>query len=397
MKPVILTFVAYYLPGYRGGGPTRSVANMVEHLSSQFEFKIVTSHTDLGETIPYENIQIDAWNQIGHAKVYYASLKMRNFKQLSRLISDTPHDLMYLNSFFDPVFTLRPLLYRLIGSASSRPLIVAPRGEFSSAALRLKGWKKRPFLLFSRICGFYREAYWHASSVQEAEDIRRTILVHTTKVHMTKAIVVAPDLLFAPEHFPDAKTADFNTNNHRLRVCFLSRIVPMKNLDYALGILAKVKCLVEFNIYGPKEDLTYWRQCEVICAQLPSNVIVNYRGGLPHYRVAQVIAEHDIFFVPSRGENFGHVFLEALSSGVPILVSDNTPWRNLQQTGVGWDISLTEPRLFAEALDEAAKYSPEERQCMRRRCLDFARTKIIDPNVRQLNTDLFINALAIGH
>ena len=38
---VILCFVAYYLPGYRSGGPVRTIANFVDHLGDEFDIRIV--------------------------------------------------------------------------------------------------------------------------------------------------------------------------------------------------------------------------------------------------------------------------------------------------------------------------------------------------------------------
>src|SRR5690606_23072653 len=64
-KPVILTFVHYYLPGYKSGGPVRTIANMVEHLSDQLDFWIVTSDRDALDSDPYPNVTIDAWNAVG--------------------------------------------------------------------------------------------------------------------------------------------------------------------------------------------------------------------------------------------------------------------------------------------------------------------------------------------
>ena len=40
MKPVILTMLAHYLPGYRSGGPLRSVFNLVDHLGDEFTFRM---------------------------------------------------------------------------------------------------------------------------------------------------------------------------------------------------------------------------------------------------------------------------------------------------------------------------------------------------------------------
>jgi len=58
-KLIILTFVGYYLPGYKAGGPIRTVANMVERLGNDFQFKIVTADRDLGDTDNYSSVKID--------------------------------------------------------------------------------------------------------------------------------------------------------------------------------------------------------------------------------------------------------------------------------------------------------------------------------------------------
>lgn len=70
-KPKILTFVSYYLPGYKAGGPLRTIANMVEHLGNDFEFWIVTRDRDLGDTVPYADVIINEWNDVHGAKVFY--------------------------------------------------------------------------------------------------------------------------------------------------------------------------------------------------------------------------------------------------------------------------------------------------------------------------------------
>ena len=48
-------------------------------------------------------------------------------------------------------------------------------------------------------------------------------------------------------------------------------------------------------------------------------------------------------FLPTFAENYGHSIVEALSVGTPMLISDNSPWKNLQEKGFGWEISLNEP------------------------------------------------------
>ncbi len=48
----ILAFIGHYLPGYKAGGPIRTLENMVDALGDEFEFRIVTSDRDLGDGDP---------------------------------------------------------------------------------------------------------------------------------------------------------------------------------------------------------------------------------------------------------------------------------------------------------------------------------------------------------
>ncbi|MNF89332.1 Glycosyl transferases group 1 [compost metagenome] len=70
--------------------------------------------------------------------------------------------------------------------------------------------------------------------------------------------------------------------------------------------------------------------------------------------VQKVFSQYDLFFFPTRGENYGHVIAESLSVGTPVLLSDQTPWRDLEPQGLGWDISLASPKVFAEKIDQFA-------------------------------------------
>lgn len=398
MKPIILTFTAFYLPGYRGGGPIRTIANMVERLGDDFDFRIVTTDRDLGDKKAYSNVKVDAWNAVGKGSVFYASTAMCSFLGLAKLMRETPYDLLYLNSFFDHRFTIWPVLLRWLGHVPRQPLILAPRGEFSAGALHIKSWKKKPFVQLVRICRLFSGVTWHASTEKEASDIRRSFPKNDRRVYIARNITVAGDLLQNVEIFPpDFETTKIDFLDRTLRVCFLSRIVPMKNLDYALEVLMHVKSTIDFKIYGPKEDSVYWDRCHSLIERLPSNIKLTYCGSVNHDEVNEIISANDIFFVPSRGENFGHVFMEALSVGVPILVSDQTPWRDLESNGIGWDIPLNQPESFVDVIEKSAQLSSDERLRMKLNCINFARKKVEDPLSVELNRKLFLNVLALAH
>lgn len=395
MKPIILTFTAFYLPGYRGGGPIRTIANMVERLGDDFDFRIVTTDRDLGDKEAYPNVQVDAWNTVGNAKVFYASTATRSLLGFARLMRETPHDLLYLNSFFDPRFTLRPVFARWLGLAAKLPFVMAPRGEFSAGALHIKSWKKKPFIWLVRISKLLSDVTWHASSEEEAADIRRSFPGTDRRVTIARNIAVAGDLLQSLEGTSfDFEIINSNPLDRTLRVCFLSRIAAMKNLDFALEVLAHVNEPIDFKIYGPKEDAVYWEKCCALIEKLPAHIKVSYCGSVAHAEVKTAISTNDIFFVPSRGENFGHVFMESLSVGVPILVSDQTPWRDLESKGLGWDIPLNQPERFVDAIERAAQLSSKDRRAIKKNCVDFARKKAEDPLAAERNRQLFFKVLA---
>ena len=352
MLPTILTFVRYYLPGYKSGGPVQSVAALVEHLGNEFDFRIVTSDRDAGEQVPYSGIDHQKWRPVGRAQVMYLGPRQRHLSHIARLMRETPHDLVYLNSFFDPCFTALPLLARRLRLAPQSPGVIAPRGEFSSGALEFRQLKKRVFLTAARSFGLHCGLTWQASSEYEAEDIHRVM------GRVARHVRIAPDL-------PRMASRGYQPRPRRphtpLRVIFLSRISPMKNLLYALDVLAKVTVPVEFTIIGPVSDRAYWADCLTVIKSLPDHVKVNAPGPVPSEKVIETLADHDLFFLPTRGENYGHVITEAVQAGLPILISDRTPWKGLAKEGIGRDLPLTEPSEFARYIEEIANQSADEK------------------------------------
>lgn len=393
-RPRVLVFVGTYLPGYKAGGPTQSVANLVEHLGADFDFYIITADRDMGDTEPYSGIANDAWNTVGKARVFYTSPRRRSLRSLSRLMRETPHDLVYVNSFFSPVFTLRPLLARALRLAPRRPVVIAPRGEFSEGALALKSRKKRPYIWLSRVLSPYRDLTWQAASEHEVDDIRRTLGGTAGRVTLAKQMVVAPALP-SPDDGERLCTPT-RLAGDPLRIVFLSRISRMKNLDFAIRVLWAVETPVELSIYGVIEDQTYWRECEDIVDTLETHIAVRYQGPVPHDSVPKTLSAFDLFLLPTRGENYGHVIHEALAAGLPVLISDQTPWRDLVDKGVGWDLPLNDPAAFVSVIEAWSKASPAERTAQAARSRAYAMAVSQDAEVEAQNRALFMGALGLG-
>jgi len=342
-KPRVLCFASYYLPGFRAGGPVRSLMRMCEWLEGDFDFRVVTRNRDLAVAEPYPDHRPGQWYPFGATQVRYLGPPYAAPGPLRRILAEWRPDLLYFHSFMDPALVIMPLVLRRLGLIPAEiPAVVAPRGEFSPGALRIKPVRKAAWSALARVAGVYRDVTWQATDAQEEVNIRRHFGAEAR-------VGIAPNLPPRVEFgsLPARRAKPEGT----LRLVFLSRISPMKNLRGALASLAPVRASVSLDIYGTQEDPDYWAECDREIRRLPPNVAVRFRGVVQPEKVLEVLSAYDVFFLPSLGENFGHVILEALLAGCPLILSDQTPWRGLTAQNVGFDLPLAAPELLTGAVE----------------------------------------------
>jgi glycosyltransferase involved in cell wall biosynthesis len=405
VDPIILVLLDTYLPGYKAGGPIRSIENLVRVLGREFHFRIVTLDRDVGDASPYPNIVVNRWFPVGDAEVMYLRPGLRGLMHMYTLLRSLDRNtVLYLNSFCARRSSLLPVLMRYLKLCRPRSLVLAPRGEFSLGALHLKPMRKRLYIRISRWLGLYRGAIWHASSEFEAGDIRREI-PETNAIDVASVIpdscsswmrhgsmvATASDISGAVSLRPRGRSAKMPG---QLRAVVVARCSRMKNLAGALRMLEGLSGDVSFDIYGPKEDVEYWDECQGLIAALPPNIRVRYEGEIEHERVADVLAEYDLFLFPTLGENYGHVISEALASGCPVVISDQTPWRNLEAEGIGWDIPLNEPERFRSVLQLCVDGGNEWFTALSKRAMDYAAQRASNPETINANRRLFEMAFA---
>ncbi len=379
----VLAFAAAYLPGYKSGGPIQSIANIVDHLGGEFNFFIITRDRDAGDREQFPSVVVKKWQIVGRAKVKYLPLPEIKLTEVSRLMRRTRHEVVYLNSFFNWRFSVLPLLAQRLRLVPRKPVILAPRGEFSPGALAIKPLKKRAFLIASRLTGLHRHVLWQASSEYEAADIRAVL-------GPGEAIHVASNL---PRAVQQGLPHVSRSPSQPIRLLFLSRISPKKNLTFLFEVLERVNVRVDLSIVGPISDPTYWRECEAQIAKLPEHVTVNYNGVIPSEKAPSVMAKNDLFCLPTLGENFGHAIIEALGAGTPALISDQTPWKNLEEAGCGWVLPLANPKLFAERIDEMFHESPEDHMKRRKSAISYAREFSSNSQIVEDNKEMFLRAV----
>lgn len=378
--PRVVTLLDHYLPGFKSGGPLRTVSNMVEQMGEAYDFRIITRDRDATDTKPYPNVSVDAWNHVGHAQVYYASPGHLSFGRLRSLIRSATPDVLYLNSFFSTL-AIKCLFLRRFGVVPDIPVVLAPRGELSPGALSLKHIKKRLYMTIARWLGVYGDLLWQASSSLEQDEI--SAVFSRARVH------VAPNV---PAGLRMRDTEAKPKSSGVARFIFLSRISPKKNLHRVLKMLRGLSGEISLSIVGPIRDEGYWEKCAHTIRRLPENVHVDVLGSVPHEQVHDLLSRHHFLVLPTLGENFGHAILEALAAGVPVLISDQTPWRGLAHEGVGWDMALDDTEGWLNVLQYCVDIHQDEYDRISSSARTYAVHWSSDNSILRANTDLFTRA-----
>lgn len=344
-----MLFTDWYEPGFRAGGPIRSCVNFVQHMQDQYKILVFTSDRDLESKEAYHDVQADSWiTANANVHLYYCSPRKLTYKNIRKQMRDLAPEFIYLNSMFSRRFSLYPLMiHRMAGMRAK--LILAPRGMLRESAVRFKSFKKKIFLSLFRIMGFSKKIHFQATDETEVRDIQK-FFGHSADISLlTNFPVQVSNGVEMITKLPGT-----------LRMLFIGRIHPIKNLDFLLGSLINVKSSIDLTLIGSLEDPDYWSKCQEIIKSLEPNIRVSYLGEMPSTEIPHQLRIHHLFVLPTQGENFGHAIFEALVQGRPVLISDQTPWKNLEQRKAGWDLPLLDPDLFSTRIEEVASLNQSE-------------------------------------
>ncbi len=357
----ILILTGRYLPGWRDGGPVRSVLNLTEWMGDEYDIRIMCLDRDHGDTQPYPRINCGGFCRVGKANVWYTPAFTET--GIEKLSKDA--DVVYVCG---PYSDYARIAMRLKKSRKiAAPLYVASMGSFSPEAFRIKGFKKKLFIGYMKLSGMFDRVIWSVTSEREEEELKAVI-------GSGSRCVIASDL-------PRKGTTEHTgfKESGVLSVCFLSRISRKKNLIAVPDILRRLggKLSVKLDIYGTCEDERYLRECIQKFKDLQKDVpdmIWEYKGEIDSEKVPSVFASYDAFLFPTLGENYGHVISESLAAACIPVISDTTPWLDLDENGCGYVCPLNDTAAFARALEELGSMTEEEISEKRAKCYEYIRS-----------------------
>ena len=332
----LLIMASLFWPQKNSGGPPISIMNLVQAIKDKFDIYIISKNHEINDVTPLEGI-VSGWNQFEFGKAFYTNKGEHTFKHISKLIEEVKPDVIYQNSFFSIDDLLPVLIYKK--KHKSVKVIVAPRGEFYPERLQVGKLKKIAYAKFFRYSSLLKDIYFQGTG--EEECFQENTFLGIPKNYLLNISNLS--LASKPLDCSLFKSPD------ELKLVYIARIHPTKNTLKAIQWLAKLSGSVVYDIYGSIENVEYWSQCLDEIDKLPKNISVSYKGVINHADVAGTLSRYHAFYMPTSGENFGHSIVEAMLLGKPVIISDQTPWTDVNSNG-GFAFPLSNEVAFKKAL-----------------------------------------------
>jgi glycosyltransferase involved in cell wall biosynthesis len=374
--PTVVIFTDWYVPGYKAGGPVQSVFNLAEILSKDFHVKVVSRNTDLNSNQAYHNVLSDQWVSIGnHHEVLYLSQGKLGFKIIKQIIKENTNNVILINGLYSFYFSFLPAL--LCISYPVRKVFIAVRGMLHTSALSVKPFKKQLFLTFARGLGLYQKPVMLATNAEEIEEIKKS-LGRVKPVIAPNIPMVYQDLI--PSGGKDDKL---------FTVAFIGRIAPEKNPLTLIEALHKIEIPMQVIFCGGSNNDSYLKSFKDQLSMLPAHIKYEYHSEMSHTDIQNLLSVTDVMALPSLGENFGHAIYESLVAGVPVIIGNNTPWKNLESKLSGIEIDPKDATSLKDAMLTFIKMDKVEFEQWRKGANKAAFDYYSSNNFRQIYLDLF--------
>jgi len=323
----LLVVIPYYWPALMHGGPVVSLHGLNKAMAEKgVDVTVYTTDVDLQGEVP-----VNRETLVDGVKVTYFSFSpalefitpfgWQFSPRLGRALKEDLNrfDLVYINTVWRYPAAIAAYYCRRY----LKPYIIAPRGMLYPELFSKKLWKKWPYykLFVEKSLKFS----WAIHYTSEDEALRTEEFLR-----LNKRRLIVPNGIDVPDFQQPADRDSLNKRYPQLKnkkiILFLGRLNWKKGLDIlvkAFAKLARERGDARLLIAGP-DELRYKEKIKDWIRQsgLAYNGQVTFTGMLKGEEKLEVYRNSEIFILPSYSENFGVTVVEALASGLAVIISN---------------------------------------------------------------------------
>lgn len=319
-----------------GGGTTAYMQLISKELKDLVDLIVVTGSSAQpielpGVDVRFLNLSVYRW--------YVIQAELRELLKIEK------PDVVHINGIWQP----QCWLFQRIAQQLGIIVIMSPHGMLEPYILNRHPWKKKLALALYQHKALSRVDYYHATAQSELEQIRKLGFLQPTKI--------IPNGIEIKEIY--SKTAWNDVQN----ILFLSRIHPKKGIELLIEAVAKLKNKQLQIIIAGDGEIAYLEELKRLAKDYHVSQQLNFKGGVYGDSKWELFQQADLFVLPSYSENFGIVVAEALATGLPVITTTGTPWRELETNRCGWCIELCVDNLV-KTLNEAVATDASELRLM---------------------------------
>lgn len=326
------------LDGRSWAGPTYSVPNQV-HAQSEYDnvlwYNLYTRNHPEWVSSEWENLP------------YYCDLIDYPNAKISELPPPfNKPDLIVVEQFYCYAKTSIPRQLK----KGNIPYIIIPRGELTKAAQKRKSLKKTIFNFL-----YYKKFAFNAASIQY---LTKQEMEDSGDKWNDRALIVPNGV-----KLPEVTKEEFSTDS--VNAVVIGRIEPyQKGLDLLIDACEGCKkrmidAGMTIRIYGP-DRVGRLAEMKKMLYEKKLEDIISFHDAVYDDDKIQVLLKTDVFIIPSRFEGHPTALIEALSYGIPALVTTGANMREeIEEYNAGWGADVTVESIqkaILKIIDESGEF-----------------------------------------
>lgn len=323
------------------GGTSRAILEMVQALQKDgVDVEIICTNDNgpnvldvpLGERIIYEQVPVYFFSRFSPPVV-----SLREFAFSSQLTAwlwqhIAKYDLLHVHAIFSYPSTVAMTIARL----RRIPYVITPHGLLCKWALQQSTRKKQIYLSLIEQANLNYSHALHFSSQKEQQEV--------CSLSLKAPSFVLPHGLSIPPPVPHARhrlRQYFNLPSEEPIILFLSRLHPVKGLDYLIPALSKLTHHRFSFILAGNGTPEYEAEIKSLLVSTGMHKRTHLAGFVEGEMKNLLLQGADIFAQTSYLESFGMAVMEALAVGLPVLVTPGVALASfVEQNQIGYIAEL---------------------------------------------------------